>query len=193
MPAGDIATTKQFTSGQLGVDAPDLNAIVGQASIQPGFYSAQTSAAGPGVNDLILLLQAGGAYAKCLYSNFFTQAAVRAVLGQQSGPTGTLINGDMAVWQRNTTFTGPANGAYTADRYVVEKVLTTRTINVTQLDLAGGLAGGTFNSQPRYALRVTASAAETSVPAGDVLNISQRVERQRARMLFDNVSSLSVW
>lgn len=193
MPYGDIATDKLFVNGQLGVDGQDLNDITGKASIQPAFYSGQVSQSAPSDTDTLLMLTGGGLYRKCLYSGLFNQNRVRAAMGQQTGPVGTLINGDMAVWQRQVTFTNPVSTTNTADRYEHDKVLTTGTVNITRLDLAGALPGGPFNSQPRYCMRLTASAAETSVPAGDSCIIRQKIERQRARMLFDGVSSLSVW
>lgn len=48
---------------------------------------------------------------------------------QQAGRRNLIINGAMQVWQRGTSFTGHINGAYTADRYSVQK---TGTSNVTR-------------------------------------------------------------
>ena len=48
---------------------------------------------------------------------------------QQAGRRNLIINGAMQVWQRGTSFTGHSNGAYTADRYSVQK---TGTSNVTR-------------------------------------------------------------
>jgi hypothetical protein len=97
VPIGDIATTKQFVNGQLGVDGADMNAIIGQASIQPAFYSAQSAGSSPGDSDYLLLLSAGGSYYKILYPNFFTNQkwVQQALLPFVS----TVINGDMSVWQ----------------------------------------------------------------------------------------------
>jgi hypothetical protein len=192
VPAGDIATTKQFTSGQLGVDGPDLNAIIGQSSIQTAFFSAQSSASGPGVNDLILLLQSGGAYAKVLYSNFFTQAAVRAAVGLLS-PVTTICNGDMAVNQMVGPYNNVTAGQYTLDRYRTDYVMATGKINITQTDTAGSLVGGAFNHRPRYCLRATVATLQASLLSGEYFLINQRIELEKARKLFDGVHSLSLW
>jgi hypothetical protein len=69
LPAGGISTSKQFVNGQPAVDGSDLNQMVGQASIQPAFYSAQPQANAPGSNDQLVLLQAGGAFSRLLYWN----------------------------------------------------------------------------------------------------------------------------
>jgi len=47
----------------------DPNAIIGQTSVQPAFYSAQSAGISAGTNDQLLLLSAGGAFYHLLYSN----------------------------------------------------------------------------------------------------------------------------
>lgn len=41
-----------------------------------------------------------------------------------------LINGNFDIWQRNTTFTNPAHGDYTADRWIVRNALGTPPANI---------------------------------------------------------------
>ena len=132
MPIGDISTTKQFVSGQLGVDGPDLNAIIGQASIQPAFYSAQSTGSSAGDSDYLLLLSSGNMFYKLLYSNFFNTNRVR--LAAQVPQYVATINGDMSVWQRNTSFTGLGASAVTqvADCYVANTNMATGRFSVTQ-------------------------------------------------------------
>lgn len=189
MPIGDISTTKQFVNGQLGVDGSDLNAIVGQSSIQTAFYSAQSSGSSPGSSDLLLLLSSGGSFYKILYNNFFNTAQVRAAAGIPQYVA--TINGDMSVWQRNTTFSAAANNAYTADRFKINYSLTAGSVNVTQTALAGSLVSG--NYQPAFALRATVATADASPAAGDFFVIAQRVELRQARKLFGAATSMQVW
>src|SRR5260221_257751 len=98
MPSGDIATTKQFVNGQLGVDGVDLNQIIQLASVQAAFYSAQSSGSSPGDSDYLLLLSAGGTYYKLLYQNFFSNSKfLRQAAGLPQWVT--TINGAFDVWQ----------------------------------------------------------------------------------------------
>jgi hypothetical protein len=188
---GDIATTKQFTSGQLGVDGPDLNEIVGNASINPQFYSAKTTGNSPGDSDTLLLLGAGGSYYQIPINKFFTN---QKWVQQSLLPfVNTLINGDTSVWQWGTTFTNPATGSYLSDRFRADYVLASGgKINAAQTALAGSLTlpGG---YQPINCLRISVNTVQASLAAGDFLTISQRVELQEAIKLFGGVSSLQIW
>lgn len=54
-----------------------------------------------------------------------------------------IINGGFDIWQRQTTFTNPATGAYTADRWLVEHNKSAGTISVTRTaQPLGTLIGG---------------------------------------------------
>jgi hypothetical protein len=195
MPVGDIATTKQFVNGQLGIDGVDLNAIIGQSSIQPSFYSAQSPAAAPGDSDYLLLLSAGGTYEKVLYSNFFgnQKFVQQALLPFVS----TIINGDMSVWQWGTSFTNPATASYLADRFRADYVLGGGgKINAAQQVLSGSLQLPNGYT-PLYALRISVNTVQASLAVSDTLTISQRIELSQANKLFpgstSGLTSLQIW
>lgn len=188
----DIVTTKQFVNGQLGVNGDDLNAIIGQAAVNTAFVSAKPVANSPGDNDALLLLQSGGAYAQLLYKNLFNPKWVRPAAGVAQNVT--TLNGDTSLWQRGVTFNNSGTGTYSADRYRTFSNFggSAAVANITQIDLAGSLVGAVTNPRPRYGLRVSCGTAGT-IGAGNYFGITQRVELSRARMLFDQPSSLSVW
>jgi hypothetical protein len=61
--------------------------------------------------------------------------------GQFSAGKNHIINGDFGVWQRGTTFTNPANNAYTSDRWLVDYGAATPTSNsITQQSFTAGTA-----------------------------------------------------
>jgi hypothetical protein len=52
-----------------------------------------------------------------------------------------IINGDFGIWQRGTTFTNPANNAYTSDRWLVDYGAAIPTSNsITQQSFTAGTA-----------------------------------------------------
>ena len=81
-----------------------------------------------------------------------------------------MINGDFGIWQRGTSFSNPANGAYTADRYIILYNGTGSTRTYSQQTFTPGTApvagyegqyfwrfnqsvagsGGTFNVMAQY-------------------------------------------
>jgi hypothetical protein len=81
-----------------------------------------------------------------------------------------MINGDFGIWQRGTSFSNPANGAYTADRYIILYNGTGSTRTYSQQAFTAGTApvagyegqyfwrlnqsvagsGGTFNVMAQY-------------------------------------------
>jgi hypothetical protein len=189
---GDLSTAKVINDGQLGVDGHDLMQLVTMGVINPDFVSAKTQANAPANTDQLLMLRQDNTYARILYNALFNQDVIRKAIGP-IGAVGTLINGDMAIWQRNTSFANIANAAYCADRWRADYVMATGKISVTQVDLSGSLPGSATTHQPRYCLRATVATQQASLLAGEFFTISQRVEKQRARMLFDNVHSLSIW
>jgi hypothetical protein len=187
-----ILCNSPIADGSLGVDGHTLNALVNTATIDPSFYTGQTLAGSPANTDTLLLVRQDGTFARIIYSNILNQDVVRKALGNVGAPN-AIINGDMAVWQRNNTFNNVANAAYTADRWRCDYVMATGKFNITQLDLGGSLAGTVNNYQPRYALRATVATTQGSLLSTEFFTISQRVEKQRARFLYDNVHSLEIW
>ena len=59
--------------------------------------------------------------------------------GESAGKN-KIINGDFGIWQRGTSFSNPANGAYTADRWTIGHNGTGATRTVSQQSFTAGTA-----------------------------------------------------
>lgn len=110
------------------------------------------------------------------------------------GPTGSVVstmNGDMQIWQRNTTFASVATATPVSDRYKVFHTMATGRVTVAQQAIE---LPNIANQYPhtKYSTRITVTTAEASPGAGETFSLSQRIERQFARALFDGTTSLSV-
>jgi hypothetical protein len=188
----DLQVNSPLTDGQLGVDGHDINNVTGTATITSDFVGGKSSAGSPVNTDQLLLLRVDNTYARLLYSSAFNTDVIRKAVGFAGAPN-AIINGDMSVWQRNTIFNNIATATYCADRWRVDWVMATGRINITLVDLAGALPGSAFNPQPLYALRATVATSQASLLASEIFVINQRIEKLRAKMLFDNASSFSIW
>lgn len=96
-----------------------------------------------------------------------------------------IINGDMSVWQRGTTFNSIANGSFAADRWQVAWD-SSPTVNVTQQTFTPGTAPET-GYESAYFLRV----AETAVSSSTVLDVRYRIED--VRTFAGQTATLSFW
>jgi len=80
-----------------------------------------------------------------------------------------IINGDFGIWQRGTTFTNPANGAYTSDRMRLGYDGTGGTLTVSQQSFTPGtapVAGYESSYFYRYAWSVAQTTATTNTVIG---------------------------
>lgn len=101
-----------------------------------------------------------------------------------------LINGDMRISQRQVTFTGIANGAYSLDRYVYYKVgamvhTITQGTDVPTLTQAGYLF--------QNCLRLNLTTPDTAIAATDVCAITQKIEGYNFTALAQKPFTLSFW
>lgn len=101
-----------------------------------------------------------------------------------------IINGDMNIWQRGTSFAASASGAYTADRFNTGNTgaavyTVSRSTDVPTIAQAGRL----FN----YSLDVQVTTADASVAAGDTVGIFQPVEGHNWLPLAGRVTTYSFW
>ena len=98
-----------------------------------------------------------------------------------------IINGDFGVWQRGTSFTTPATGSYTADRWVVNYngIGSTRTIS-RQTFTAGTAPVSGYESSFFY--RYAQSVAGTT---GTFSNFATRLED--VRLLAGQTATISYW
>ena len=101
-----------------------------------------------------------------------------------------IINGDMAISQRGTSFVSPADASYVLDRYVwnksgVGEVTITQDTDVPTVAQAGRLL--------IRSLEIDVTTADTSIAAGDLYLISQRIEGHNFRSLAQKSFTLSFW
>jgi len=87
-----------------------------------------------------------------------------------------IINGDFGVWQRGTTFTNPANGAYTSDRMRLGYDGTGGTLTVSQQSFTPGTAP-VAGYESSYFYRYAWSVAQTTATSNTV--IGQNIEDVR--------------
>lgn len=104
--------------------------------------------------------------------------------GQLAGHRNKIINGDMAVAVRGSSF--PAATGYTVDRWIFTKDGATV---VTVSKQAGDLAVTSFNSS----LRAAVTTADAAIAAGEYATLSQKVEGQNAVSLIGGPIVLSFW
>jgi hypothetical protein len=108
--------------------------------------------------------------------------------GQQAGFRNKIINGKMDIAQRGTTFTSPASGAYTLDRFQWSAT-TSAAVTITQnTDVPGG------DRTLQYSLRVAVTTADTSIASTDFAAIIQSIEGYNVQNLIAvPAMTLSFW
>ncbi len=119
----------------------------------------------------------------------FTNAGQMAVADLFSNRN-AIINGDFNIWQRNTSFVGIADGAYSADRWVYYKSGAMVHDIVRSSDVPSvAQAGRVFN----YSMLIDCQTADTSISASDIAVIQQRIEGFNWAPLAQRVITLSFW
>lgn len=101
-----------------------------------------------------------------------------------------VINGNMNIWQRGTTFTSIASGTYAADRFRTTIVSTavadvTRSTDVPTVAQSGQLFS--------YSYGHTVTTADAAIAAGDAYLISQHIEGYDWAPYAQRPVTLSFW
>jgi hypothetical protein len=101
-----------------------------------------------------------------------------------------VINGDMGIWQRNTSFATIANAAYDADRWAYGKSgamvhTVSRSTDVPTVAQAGRL----FN----YSMLVDCTTADAAMAAGDLCYVYQPIEGYNWARFAQRALTLSFW
>ena len=102
-----------------------------------------------------------------------------------------LINGDALIWQRGTSFSSIADGAFFADRWRYRKTGAmvhdiTRSTDVPTVAQAG--------RKIPYSIKIDCTTVDSSIAAGDFCFITQRVEGYRfAQMIAQKASVGHFW
>jgi hypothetical protein len=199
MPAGDLTQGYIFVPAEKSIDQVKMNAIVGQAYINPAFISAQTESTSSTTGDYFLLLKSGGTLAKIVLDNLANSLA--ATTGFQS-----------QIWStRLRSFNAAGNCSFSVDQKTVGT-------GISSLGAAGfiqdrwqgynGLATGRASAVPTYGnialpgtssfyitdrfLRVTLTTVQASLAAGELIQIFQTVEGPMLRELLGDVHSISL-
>lgn len=95
-----------------------------------------------------------------------------------------IINGKMEIAQRGTSFAG-ASG-YTLDRWTFNNGSSAVATVSQQTDVPS-------NNEFYNSMRATITTADTSIAAGDVVHIAQKIEGSNVRNLIGNTLTLSFW
>jgi len=88
--------------------------------------------------------------------------------GQAQGNRNLIINGEMTVSQRGTSFTGLANNAYSLDRFVYYEI----GDSVSDVSQSTDTPNNNFNNS----LKLDVTTADASVAAGDLTCFLQKIE-----------------
>ena len=96
-----------------------------------------------------------------------------------------IINGNMAVSQRGTSFSNPGDWVYTLDRWECQKNHD-GAITVSQEALTSGNA---YNDGFKTALKCDITTADTSLSSGQKFFIQQIIEAQNLQVLKFGTSS----
>ena len=105
--------------------------------------------------------------------------------GPLAGMRNKIINGAMEISQRGTSFATVANGTYTLDRFLWGQS-GAMVVTITQ---STDVPNDTFQNS----LEVDVTTADTSIAAGDVVAIEQRIEGYNVRDLIGQTFTLSFW
>ena len=84
-----------------------------------------------------------------------------------------IINGNFDVWQRGTSFTAPANNAYTSDRWTVPHSSDAVVDILRSTDVPTIAQSGAFSN---YSLQADVTTADATIAAGQYYNIRQNIE-----------------
>jgi hypothetical protein len=96
-----------------------------------------------------------------------------------------MINGDMRIAQRGTSFVAIANGAYSLDRWCWGN----NGAMVCTVSQSTDVPNNTFQSS----CKVDVTTADSSIAVGEYVQILQRVEGYNARDLIGTTFTLSFW
>lgn len=106
--------------------------------------------------------------------------------GQLAGMRNKIINGDMNIAQRGTSFAGIASAAYSVDRFQFSNS-TAAVLTATQQ------ADAPSNNEFQNSLRFAVTTADASIAATDQCFVQQQIEGYNVRDLIGKTFTLSFW
>jgi hypothetical protein len=125
-----------------------------------------------------------------LIEDVLTPQQSRVILGPQ-GTVASTMNGDMQIWQRNTSFLTVATATNVSDRYKLFHTMVTGRVTVSRQTVEFPAVANQY-PHTAYSTRIAVTTAEASPGVGEYCILHQRIERQFARALFDGSTSLSL-
>ena len=108
--------------------------------------------------------------------------------GQLSGFRNKIINGDMNIAQRGTSFASTSTatpGRYGVDRFMQDQAGHSAVYTISQQ------ADAPSDNEFQYSLRYAITTADTSLAAGDVLSCTHRIEGYNVRDLIGRTFTIS--
>jgi hypothetical protein len=105
--------------------------------------------------------------------------------GPLAGTRNRIINGDMRIAQRGTSFAAIANATYSLDRWLWGQV----GAMVCTVSQSSDVPNDTFQNS----FKVDVTTVDSSIAAGDVAQIQQRIEGYNVRDLIGTTFTVSFW
>lgn len=107
-------------------------------------------------------------------------------VGLLSGVKNRIINGDMRISQRGTSFAAVADASYTVDRYLYGKYNASAVTITQNSDVPA-------NSGLSKSLRIAVTTADTAIAAGEYSVLMQSIEGYNVADLVGNSFTVSFW
>ena len=158
------------------VTSDDANAI------QNSIVDAKGDLIAASANDTPARLAVGN-NGETLVADSSTSTGLRYQVSQAAGRN-AIINGNVDIWQRGTSFTGLANGAFAADRFAANLSGTTISATVTQ-------DTSIPNVNSKYSIKVL--QATTGATSLTEYCLRQNIEQSNALPLLGKACVLSFW
>ena len=100
-------------------------------------------------------------------------------------PINDIINGNMDIWQRGTSFTGIATNTYCADRFL-NSFVGTMVYDITR-------STDVPNKNYNYSLKLDVTTADAAIAAGDLTRITTKVEGFNYKKYVNNYGTFGFW
>jgi hypothetical protein len=198
MPAGDLTQGYIFVPAEKNIDQVKMNAIVGQAYINPAFISGQTATSSTGTGDYFVFLQSGGTLAKILTQDLGNSLAQTSGFQSQIWSTrlrsfNSCGNPNFEVDQANCNagVTNAPSGTRIGDRWFLGKGGTMAVTTQAQNNNPNVIPGTSYDISGSQLL-IQLTTAQASLGATDALQFAQYIEGPSWRELRGDVHSISM-